>query len=120
MSEHSVLEKILKKSSRALLIGIGGGGDIVGTIPTFDLLSMFGIECIFAGLPWERSVFDPVPGPRTYEETRNARKLNDVVWWADSHTVTHTGVRFAEAGFSEVWEEDTLLIGIDSGTGRIA
>ena len=62
---------------------------------------MFGIECVFGGLSWERSVFDPVPGPRTFEETKNARKLNDVVWYANKDTVTHTGVRFAEAGFSD-------------------
>ncbi len=120
MSDSGSLKEILKNSTKALLIGIGGGGDIVGTIPTADLLGMFGTECVFGGLSWERSVFDPVPGPRTFEETVNARKLNDVVWYANKDTVTHTGVRFAEAGFSEVLGEETLLIGIHGGPEAVA
>ena len=83
MSNNKSLQDIIKCSTKALLIGIGGGGDIVGTIPTGDLLNMFGVQCVYGGISWERSVFDPVPGPRTFEETKNVRKLNDVVWFAE-------------------------------------
>ncbi len=120
MSAKKSLKEIIKNSKKALLIGIGGGGDIVGTIPTADLLGMFGVECVFGGLPWERSVFDPVPGPRKFEETKNVRKLNDVVWIANKDSVTSTGVKFAESGFSEVHGQQTLLIGINSGPQAIA
>ncbi len=120
MSNYKSLRDILKNSKKALLIGIGGGGDIVGTIPTGDLLGMFGIECVYGGISWERSVFDPVPGPRTFEETRNVRKLNDVVWYANKDTVTSTGVSYAESGFSRVWGEETLLIGIHAGPEAVA
>ena len=117
---HKSLENIIKNANKALLIGIGGGGDIVGTIPTACLLEMFGVECIYGGLAWERSVLDPVPGPRTYEETKNARKLNDIVWYADADTTTSTGIRFAESGFSEVMGVDTLLINIHPGPKAVA
>ena len=120
MSAQKSFKEIIKNSKKALLIGIGGGGDIVGTIPTADLLGMFGVKCVFGGLPWERSVFDPVPGPRKFEETKNVRKLNDVVWYANKDSVTSTGVRFAESGFSEVYGQETLLVGIDSGPEAIA
>ncbi|MCK5710991.1 MAG: DUF1152 domain-containing protein [Deltaproteobacteria bacterium] len=120
MSIKKSFKEIIKSSKKALLIGIGGGGDIVGTIPTADLLGMFEVECVFGGLPWERSVFDPVPGPRAFEETKNVRKLNDVVWYANKDSVTSTGVRFAESGFSEVYGQETLLIGINSGPEAIA
>lgn len=120
MSAKKSFKEIIKSSKKALLIGIGGGGDIVGTIPTADLLGLFGVECIFGGLSWERSVFDPVPGPRTFEETKNVRKLNDVVWYANKESVTSTGVKFAESGFSEVYGQETLLIGIHSGPEAIA
>jgi hypothetical protein len=120
LSAKKSFKEILESSKKAILIGIGGGGDIVGTIPTADLLEMFGVECLFGGLPWERSVFDPVPGPRTFEETKNVRKLNDVVWYANKDSVTNTGVRFAESGFSEVYGQETLLIGINSGPKAIA
>jgi len=120
LSAQKSFKEIIKNSKKALLIGIGGGGDIVGTIPTADLLGMFGVKCVFGGLPWERSVFDPVPGPRKFEETKNVRKLNDVVWYANKDSVTSTGVRFAESGFSEVYGQETLLVGIDSGPEAIA
>lgn len=109
------LEKILKSSRRAMLIGIGGGGDIVGTIPTAGLLSMFGIDCLLGGLSWERPAIDPVPGPRTFEETKNADKLNDVVWYCGKDTTTSTGVVFAESRVSEVLGVETLLIDINQG-----
>jgi len=113
-------KEIIKSSSKALLIGIGGGGDIVGTIPTADLLEMFDIECVFGGLAWERFTFDPVPGPRKFHETKNVRKLNEVVWYANKDSETLSGARFAESGFSEVIGEETLLIGIDSGPAAVA
>lgn len=109
------LKEIIEGSSKAIIIGIGGGGDIVGTIPTADLMGMFGIECVLGGLSWERSVIDPMPGPRAYDEVRNARKLNDVVWFANKDTVTSTGVRFAESGAAEVLGKETLLIDIHPG-----
>ncbi len=120
MPTSKSLKEIIQNSHKALLIGIGGGGDIVGTIPTADLLGMFNIECIYGGLSWERSVFDPVPGPRAFEETKKVRKCNDVVWYANKDSVTSTGVKFAESGFSEVYGQETLLIGIHGGSEAIA
>jgi hypothetical protein len=120
LSATKSFKEIIRNSKKALLIGIGGGGDIVGTIPTADLLQMFDIECIYGGLSWERFTYDPMPGPRTFEESKNVRKLNDVVWYANKDSVTITGARFAESGFSEVIGEETLLVGINSGPDAIA
>jgi hypothetical protein len=113
--EKRSLENIIKKSKRAIIIGIGGGGDIVGTIPTSKLLEMFGIDCILGGLPWERSVFDPVPGPRVFSEIKKLRPLNDTVWFANKDTVTATGVRFAETEMAEIYEKEMLLVDITKG-----
>lgn len=113
-------KEILKNANRALLIGIGGGGDIVGTIPTADLLEMFDIECLFGGLSWERYTYDPVPGPRRFDETKNVRKLNEVVWYANKESLANSGARFAESGFAEVIGQETLLVGIDSGPKAVA
>ena len=114
-SENSSLENLLKKSKKAILLGIGGGGDIVGTIPTAGLLRMFGIECVLGGLPWERSVIDPVPGPRTFDEIINLRVLNDTVWFANKNTLTNNGVRFAETLVAEIYDGETLLVDITRG-----
>jgi hypothetical protein len=115
VSGSQSLENILKKSKRAIIIGIGGGGDIVGTIPTARLLDIFGIDCILGGLPWERSVFDPIPGPRVFSEIKNLRPLNDTVWFANKHTVTATGVRFAETEMAGLYEKEILLVDITKG-----
>lgn len=120
MAATKSFKQTLKTSTKALLIGIGGGGDVVGTIPTADLLQMFDIECFFGGLSWERFTYDPMPGPRTFEETKNVRKLNDTVWYANQDSLTITGARFAESGFSEVIGEETLLIDINSGPQAIS
>jgi len=115
----SSLERLIKKSRRAILIGIGGGGDIVGTIPTARLLGMFNIECVLGGLPWERFVYDPIPGPRIFDEIRNSRPLNDTVWFANKDTVTMTGVRFAETKIAEIYGIEALLIDITEGVEEI-
>jgi hypothetical protein len=120
MPVNKSLKEILKSSKKALLIGIGGGGDIVGTIPTADLLEMFDIECVFGGLSWERFTYDPVPGPRRFHETENVSKLNDVVWFANKYSTAQSGARFAEAGFADVIGMETLLVGIESGPHAVA
>lgn len=119
MSEIGTLEQTLKSSRRAILLGIGGGGDIVGTIPTAKLLSSFGVDYVLGGLAWERSVIDPVPGPRKFLETRNARKINDTVWYANRGTTTTTGVRFAESRVAEFYGKETLLIDINYGVSGV-
>ena len=113
-------EELLKKSKKALLIGIGGGGDIVGTLPTAGLLELFDTEYVLAGLPWERSVIDPVPGPRTYGEIVNCEKINEGVWYCNKDTKTSTGVLFAESGISKVFGTRTLLIDATVGAENIA
>jgi hypothetical protein len=109
------LEQLIKRSKKAILIGIGGGGDIVGTIPTARLLSVLNIECIHGGLPWERSIYDPIPGPRAFDEIKNLRPLNGTVWFANKDTVTTTGVRFAETEIAEIYGKEVLLVDITKG-----
>lgn len=120
MNNYDSFEKLLLESEKALVIGIGGGGDIVGTIPTEGLLKLFNIECVLGGLAWERSVIDPVPGPRKFDEIKNCRKLHDHVWYANPSTVTEGGVMFAESGVAKVLGRETLLVDINSGPKGVA
>lgn len=113
-------EEILKTSQKAMLIGIGGGGDIVGTLPTAGLLELFDIEYVLAGLPWERSVIDPVPGPRKFHEIVNSEKINEGVWTCHKDTKTNTGVLFAESGISGIFDTQTLLIDATAGAEKIS
>ena len=113
--KDSGFENILSNSRNALLIGIGGGGDIVGTIPTSGLFKLFGIKCYYAGLPWERSVIDPVPGPRNFDGIMNIRKFNEHIWIANRDTITLDGVKFAESYFADIVGDDVYLIDLSQG-----
>ena len=62
------LEVLVKESSYALVLGIGGGGDVVGTLPTSRYLRWLGIRTLVGGLTWERWVNDPEPGPARWKK----------------------------------------------------
>ena len=108
------------RNKRAIVLGIGGGGDIVGTLPTARLTELFGEEAIIGGVAWERVVFDPQPGARTLEEVEGARPVHETVWWAGGDTRTRTGVRFTEAKVAESRERDTLLVTVRKGPKALA
>lgn len=114
-----MLEDILKNSRKAIVLGIGGGGDIVGTLPTVNLLETNGTQCVLGGLSWERFAIDPDPGPRKLEETRKVREINNVVWRCSKDSTTRAGARFAEAGMAEVLGEETLLVDISYGPVKV-
>ena len=109
-------EEIAAKTRRALVIGIGGGGDIIGCIPTARYLSFLGIEVMLGGLTWERNVVDPKPGPRRIEELENCSKLCEGVALASPRTKTKYGTPFTESVASEVLGEEVLLLDINGGT----
>ena len=57
MSAKKSFKEIIKSSNKALLIGIGGGGDIVGNIPTAEQnwpnIKFAKLKC-FLGLIFEK------------------------------------------------------------------
>lgn len=112
--------KFLRGATRALVIGIGGGGDIVGTLPTAQLLKNFGAETILGGVAWERVVFDPTPGCRHLEEVEGVRPLHKAVWWAGKEARTKTGVRFTEARVAEILGKDAILVSVHHGPKVLA
>src|SRR5919109_1794754 len=91
------LEDLIKGSSRALVIGVGGGGDVVGALAAARFLEFCGLQFVLGGLSWERSVYDPVPGPRALSEVEDVTVLHPHVWLANSRSRTNTGVYFAES-----------------------
>ena len=109
------LEDLIHASSRALVIGVGGGGDVVGALAAARFLEFCGLEFVLGGLSWERSVYDPIPGPRKLSEVRNVRVLHDYAWMANGNSQTTTGVPFAEAKMAAVQGQEVLLIDINGG-----
>jgi hypothetical protein len=109
------LETIIRSASRALVIGVGGGGDVVGALAVARFLEFCGLEFFLGGLSWERSVYDPIPGPRKLCETRNVRALHEFAWLANPQTQTMTGVYFAESRMAVALGREVLLLDINGG-----
>jgi hypothetical protein len=108
------LEDLIGASSRALVVGVGGGGDVVGALGAARFLEFCGLQSVLGGLSWERYVFDPVPGPRNLSEVEN-----DYAWMANAESRTTTGVYFAESKMSAVQGKEVLLIDISGGVSGV-
>lgn len=109
------LEDTIRDSSRSLVIGIGGGGDVAGALATARFLEFCGLEFVLGGLSWERRVFDPLPGPRMLSEVDNVRVLHQYAWMANCETRTKGGVYFAESRMAAFLAKEVLLIDISGG-----
>jgi hypothetical protein len=104
-------------SPRALIVGIGGGGDVVGALAAAELL---GGDAIVGGLTWERRPVDPIPGPRTLGEVEHAERLNDAVALAGPDTSGPGGFAFCEAHVARATGERTVLVDPNPGPQAIA
>ncbi|MBM4259073.1 MAG: DUF1152 domain-containing protein [Deltaproteobacteria bacterium] len=111
---HS-LETLLKRGAHALVIGVGGGGGVVGALATARFLEFCGLRFTLGGLPWERFVYDPLPGPRGLLEVRNVRALHPYAWMVNGSTHSHTGVRFTETEMAALYGREVLHIDINGG-----
>jgi hypothetical protein len=109
------LETILRASSRALVVGVGGGGDVVGALAIARFLQFCNLQFVLGGLSWEQPSIDPLPGPRSISEVLSVRKLHRYAWLANSQSRTLQDVRFAESRMAEFLGNDVLLVDINGG-----
>ncbi len=110
-----VLENLIQPGERAMVIGVGGGGDVVGTIPTARYLKKLGAQPMVGGLSWERYVNDPEPGPRKFSEIENLEIISETVGLASSETKTKKGVIFTESVVAKFLGEKTVLVDLNQG-----
>ncbi len=110
----------MRAASRALVLGIGGGGDVVGALASADLCRRLGTGVVMGGVSWERLPIDPRPGPRPVAEIMNAEQLAPGVLLAGPDTCTQDGVLFAESRMAALLGEPTVLVDPNIGPARIA
>jgi hypothetical protein len=113
---------LIAAARRPLVLGIGGGGDVVGALATAELCRLrHGARPVLGGVAWERRPIDPEPGPRSEEEIEAARPLAPAVLAASPATrVRGSGVLFAESRMAGLLGEETLLVTIGRGPAVVA
>ena len=115
-------DRLLAASRRPLVIGIGGGGDVVGALATAEYARLrYGCDPLVGGVSWERRPVDPEPGPRTVGEIEHAMRVAPAVLVAGRETcVRGSGVRFAESRMAEFLGQNTVLVDPNPGPAAIA
>lgn len=110
-------ERIVKTGNvkRALVLGIGGGGDVLATLPTANYLKWLGVEVLVGGTTWERIVVDPTPGPRSLSETLNIDLISETTALATDKTRTRSGIVFQACKVASLLNERVLLVDLNKG-----
>lgn len=103
----------------ALVFGVGGSGDIVGSIPTAHLLEDHGVKVTLGGLAWEPAPYDPTLGPRSFDEIENLDRVNDVVGLASGDTTTVDDVEFTETRVARYYDEQVVLVDMCHGVEKV-
>jgi hypothetical protein len=112
--------RFLKDCRRALLIGMGGGGDVVGALGVSTLLDELGTDWVLGGVAWERSPIDPRPGPRSLEEIRGGRPCGPAAVLTEGGTTSLDGVEFSESKMAAHLGRPVLLLDITRGPAALA
>jgi hypothetical protein len=111
---------IIGRAERALVLGIGGGGDVVGALAVARLCESLGTPFVLGGVAWERIPIDPHPGPRPLAEIRGGRPLGEAAVLAGPETCTPEGVAFSEARMAAHLSAETVLVDVSGGTAGAA
>jgi len=107
-------------AERILVVGIGGGGDVVGALAVGELAATLGTPTVVGGLSWERLPIDPLPGPRRMSEITSLHRLNEHAGLAGADTSGPGGFRFAESHMARHLDEPVLLLDPGGGPAAVA
>lgn len=116
-------DALLAAARRPLVVGIGGGGDVVGALALAEpLRRIHDARPVVGGTTWERTPIDALPGPRRLEEIAGVvEPLGPAALLAGADTrVRESGARFAEARVAELTGEETVLLDPSGGPSAVA
>jgi hypothetical protein len=117
---HTAAAETLRRARRALCVGIGGGGDVVGALSAAGIAVAGGTPSVLGGLTWERRPIDPLPGPRRLDEVTGVRGMHPAVALAGPGAAGPGGFRFAEGRMAELLGTETVLVDPNGGPTPIA
>ncbi|MGI8462517.1 MAG: DUF1152 domain-containing protein, partial [Solirubrobacterales bacterium] len=117
---HASVERTIAGATRALVLGIGGGGDVVGALSAGRLCEALGTEFVLGGVAWERFAIDPKPGPRAIGEITGGRAVGGSTTLAGAETGTADGLRFCESLMAGFLGAPTVLVDVNGGPGGVA
>lgn len=112
------LEALFDHSS-ALVFGIGGSGDIVGSLPTARLLETHGLEVTLGGIAWEPVPKDTRVGPRPFSDVEGIDRVSQTVARVGPDTRTEDGLIFSETIVAQHVDDEVLLIDITQGVDGV-
>lgn len=121
-TRRELLEKLFPQvaGKRFLVLGMGGGGDVISTLPTCFDLQRLGAHAIPAGVSWKRRVHDPVGRPRTIAEFANLRVVNNLIGFASADTTIINGPRHIESWLAERLSGSEIgVIDVSAGSGAL-
>src|SRR3954451_2120717 len=115
-------DQLLGAARRPLVIGIGGGGDVVGALAKGEAARIYhGADPVVGGVAWERRPIDPVPGPRSIGESEGGEELSERVLMAGPGTrVRAREVLFAESRMAGLLGQPTFLVDVTPGPEELA
>lgn len=112
----------MRDARRALVLGIGGGGDAVGALGVARCLTDRGVEAVLGGVAWERIAVDPEPGPRPLDQVLGPKRRGP--GWAivepGSGATTARGIHFCESRLATFLGAETALIDVTGGPATAA
>lgn len=107
---------------KALLLGMGGSGDVVSATILRRVLSLFDVKVTVGSVIWERFSIDPIPGPIHLYELDPVKSVDLSVGWINGETVAVRGEQIIKpqlAKVSDYLNEETLGIDLWAGYGQI-
>lgn len=99
----------------ALVFGIGGSGDVVGSVPTARLLELHGVDVLLGGIAFEPVPYDPQVGPRSLDEIEDVERVSDALALTTGGGRTVDGVRFKESIVADHYDDEVALIDVTGG-----
>ncbi len=115
-------EATLRAARRPLVIGMGGGGDVVGALASAELARIYdGSDPLVGGISWERRPIDPVPGPRSADEIEGGETIAPGILLAGPRTRARgREMYFAESRMAAFLDRPTVLVTITDGPTAVA